>query len=66
MRFVRLFGHFRDRFARCPEIQVQGFRDYLADFPRLGNAEAASCAGVVTECEVCCVLRQVAKTTKCT
>ena len=44
--------HFRDRFARCPDLQVQEFRNYLADFPRLGEAEAASCEGVVTECEV--------------
>ena len=27
--------HFRDRFARCPDLQAQVFRDYLADFPRL-------------------------------
>ena len=27
--------HFRNRFARCPEIQVQEFRNYLADFPAL-------------------------------
>ena len=51
--------HFRDRFARCPEIQVQEFRNYLADFPSLGEAEAASCEGVVTECEVRNVLQQV-------
>ena len=44
--------HFRDRFARCPGLQAQEFRDYLADFPRLGEAEAASCEGAVTECEV--------------
>ena len=50
--------HFRDRFARCPELQVQEFRNYLADFPRLGAAEAASCEGVVTECEVRSALKQ--------
>ena len=46
--------HFRDGFARCPDLQVQEFRNYLADFPRRGCvcAEAASCEGVVTECEV--------------
>ena len=34
-------------------------RSYLADFPRLGVAEAASCEGVVTECEVRHTLKQV-------
>ena len=47
--------HFRDH---CPDLQVQEFRNYLADFPRLGEAEAASCKGVVTECEVS-ALKQV-------
>ena len=42
--------HFRDRFARCPDFQAQEFRDYLADFSRLGEAEVASCEGAVTEC----------------
>ena len=28
--------HFRDRFARCPDLPLQEFRSYLADFPRLG------------------------------
>ena len=51
--------HFRDRFARCPDLQAQEFRDYLADFPRLGEAEAASCEGAVTECEVHSTLKQV-------
>ena len=51
--------HFRDRFARCPDLQAQEFRNYLADFPRLGEAEAASCEGAVTECEVRRVLKQV-------
>ena len=32
-------GHFRDRFARCPDLPVQEFRSYLADFPRLREAE---------------------------
>ena len=51
--------HFRDRFARCPDLPVQEFRNYLADFPRLGEAEAASCEGVITECEVPNALKQV-------
>ena len=34
---------FRDRFARCPDLPLQGFSSYLADFPRLGVAEAAGC-----------------------
>ena len=51
--------HFHDRFARCPDLLLQEFRSYLADFPRLGAAEAASCEGVITECEVCDTLKQV-------
>ena len=51
--------HFRDRFARCPDLQTQEFRDYLADFPRLGEAEVVSCEGAVTECEVRSALKQV-------
>ena len=35
------------------------FRSYLADFPRLWEAEAASCEGVVTECQVRNALKQV-------
>ena len=44
-------AHFRDLFACCPDLPFQEFRSYLADFPRLGAAEAASCEDVVTECE---------------
>ena len=51
-------AHFRDHFARCPDL-LQEFRSYLADFPRLGAVETASCKGVVTECEVCDALKQV-------
>ena len=53
------WAHFRDRFARCPDLPFQEFRNYLPDFPRLGGAEAASCEGLVTECEVCNALKQV-------
>ena len=55
-------AHFRDRFVCCPDLQVQEFCSYLADFPRLGEAEAASCKCVVTECEVRNELKQVGLT----
>ena len=51
--------HFRDRFARCLDIPLQEFRCYLADFPRLEAAEAASCEGMITESKVCDTLKQV-------
>ena len=35
--------HFPDCFARCPDLLLQEFRSYLADFPCLGVAEADSC-----------------------
>ena len=52
-------AHFWDRFVRCTDHPLREFRSYLADFPRLGVAEAASCEGVVTECEVHNALKQV-------
>ena len=52
-------AHFRDRFARCPDLPIREFRSYLADFPRLGVAEAAGCEGVVTKCEVLDASKQV-------
>ena len=52
-------AYFRDRFARCPDLPLQEFRSYLADFPRLGAAEVASCEGVITEGEVNDALKQV-------
>ena len=52
-------AHFRDRFARCTDLPLREFRSYLADFPRLGVAEAACCEGLITECEVCDALKQV-------
>ena len=51
--------HFRDRFAHCPYLPVHEFPSYLADFPRFREAEAASCEGLVTECEFRDALRQV-------
>ena len=52
-------AHFHDCFARCPDLPFQEFHSYLADFPRLRAVEAASCEGVVTECEVHNALKQV-------
>ena len=52
-------AHFHDRFASCPDLPLQEFRSYLADFPRLRDAEAARCEGVIAECEVCDALKQV-------
>ena len=51
--------HFRDRFARCPDLQVREFRSYLTDFPRLREAEAARFEGLVTEYKLCDALKQV-------
>ena len=51
--------HFCDRFSRCLDLPVQNFRSCLADFPRLQEAEAASCESLVTEYEVCDALKQV-------
>ena len=55
-------AHFRDRLARCPDLPLQEFRSYLADFSRLEAAEAASCEDVITEYEVRDVLKQVGLT----
>ena len=52
-------AHIRDRFALCPDLPLQEFHSYLADFPRLRAVEAASCEGVITECEVRDALKQV-------
>ena len=43
----------------APDLPLREFRSYLADFPRLVAAEAASCEGVVIECEVRDALKQV-------
>ena len=55
--------HFRDRFARCPDLPVQKFRGYLADFSRPLEAKAACCEGLVTECEVRDALKQIRRLT---
>ena len=52
-------AHFRDCFARFPDLLLQEFRSYLIDFLHLGAAEAASCEGVITEYKVRDVLKQV-------
>ena len=56
---VAFWVHFRDHFARCADLLFREFCSYLADFPCLGVAEAASCEGVVTECEVRDALKKV-------
>ena len=52
-------AHFRNRFAPCTDLPLWEFRSYLADFSHLGMAEAVSCEGVITECEVRDALKQV-------
>ena len=51
--------HFCDHFARCLGLLVQEFRSYSTDFPHLREVEAASCEGLVTECEVRDALKQI-------
>ena len=51
--------HFRNRFARFPDLPVQEFRSYLTDFLCFEEAKAASCEGLVTEYEVRDVLKKV-------
>ena len=48
------WAHFRNRFAHCPDLPLQEFRSYLADF-----SEPASFDGVITESEVRDALKQV-------
>ena len=50
-------SHFKARFARLPDLPVEQFNEYLADFPRL--TDAAKCEGMVTEEEVREALKQV-------
>ena len=52
-------AHLAARFARVEDLPVEDFHSYLADFPRLDTAEAASCEGVITESEVRAALRAV-------
>ena len=40
-------------------LQLQEFRSYLADFPRLRAAKEASCEGAIAECDVRDALKQV-------
>ena len=54
-------AHFHDRFGCCPDLPVQEFCSYLANFPRLGEAEGACCEGLITECEVSDALKQVGR-----
>ena len=51
--------HFRDRYARYPDLPLQEFRSYSGAFPHFGAEEADSCEGMVTECEVRDALKQV-------
>ena len=51
-------AYFRDRFVHFPDLLVQEFRSYLAEFLCLREAEAASCEGLVTKCEVRDALKQ--------
>ena len=51
--------HFHDHFACCLDFAVHEFRSNLPDSPRLWEAEAASCEGVITECKVRNTLKQV-------
>ena len=50
-------AHFR--FARCPDLPIQEFCSYLADFTPPSGGGSAICEGLVTECEVCDALKQV-------
>ena len=46
-------------FACLPDLPAQEFCSYLADYPHFWKVEAASCEGLVTECKVCDMLKQV-------
>ena len=51
--------HLQSRFTRLTDLPVEQFDSYLADFPRLEEAEATCCEGTITECEVVEALKQV-------
>ena len=51
--------HFWVCFARLPDLSIQEFLSYLADFSSLQEMGAAGCKGLVTECEVHDALKQV-------
>ena len=53
--------HLQKRFTKKPSLCEQEFRSYLADFPRLGSVEAASCEGEIRESEVLNALKQVGR-----
>jgi len=52
-------AHFQERFTRLPNLQVLEMHYYLADFPHLREAKAASCEGRITDSEVQDALKQV-------
>ena len=51
--------YFHDRFIRLPDLLVHEFGSYLNNFLHLQEAEAAGCEGLVTQCEVRDMLKQV-------
>ena len=57
--YEAFWAHFRDHFARCPDLPIHEFHSYLADFSHFRDAEAASCKGLVTACKVHDALKQV-------
>ena len=57
VRYARLSGCIF--VIRWPGLSLQGFRRYLADFPRLREAGTAACEGLVTEYDVYDALKQV-------
>ena len=59
LRYEGPSGCIFDRFVRLPDLLLQEFRRYLADFPRLQKAEAAASEVLVTEDEVYAALKHV-------
>ena len=56
---VLRLNHEMHEAARCPDLPVQVFPSYLADFPRFQEAEVVGCEGLITKCEVRDSLKQV-------